>query len=138
MSIGPGTVVVGVDGSDTAERALYYAFGMASRQHSRIVAVHAVSTMNSYHSMATVPPVVDTDLDTELEKSVIELADELGISASYVSVAGDPATVILRIAREERADAIIVGASKALAHKLYGSTAVRAVRRCPCPVTVVP
>jgi nucleotide-binding universal stress UspA family protein len=138
MSIGPGTVVVGVDGSDTAERALYYAFGVASRQGCRIVAVHAVTTMNSYHSMSTLPPVVDTELDTELEKGVIELASELGVSASFLSIAGDPAAVILRIARQERADAIIVGASRALAHKLYGSTAVRAVRRCPCPVTVVP
>ena len=43
-SDGPTTLVVGVDGSDTSWRALYYAFGLARRQHATVVAVFAVTT----------------------------------------------------------------------------------------------
>ena len=45
---GPTTLVVGVDGSDTATRALYYALGLARRQHSSVIAVYATTTRAGY------------------------------------------------------------------------------------------
>jgi nucleotide-binding universal stress UspA family protein len=131
-------VVVGVDGSDTSERALYYAFGLARRQRSRVIAVHAVplAALDSLALAGGLPG--EADFQSELEQAVRGLAREHDVAACFVSVVGDPAAVILRVARDERADAIVVGASRAPGHRLFGSTAVRAVRRCPCPVTVVP
>lgn len=40
----PTTLVVGVDGSDTATRALYCALGLARRQHCSVIAVYAMTT----------------------------------------------------------------------------------------------
>src|ERR1700689_4204398 len=37
---GPTTIVVGVDGSDTATRALYYALGLARRHHCSVIALY--------------------------------------------------------------------------------------------------
>ena len=135
---GPAALVVGVDGSDTSERALFYAFGLARRQSSRIVAVHAVAMMAGYG--LTLPPMLPADAgyESELKQAVCGLALEHGVAACFVSMVGEPIAVIVKVARDEHADAIILGASRALGHRLFGSTAVRAVRRCPCPVTVVP
>jgi nucleotide-binding universal stress UspA family protein len=80
----------------------------------------------------------ESDFQRELERAVRGLAREHGVAARFVSVMGDPVAVIFKVARDERADAIVLGASRAPGHRLFGSTAVRAVRRCPCPVTVVP
>ena len=135
---GPAALVVGVDGSDTSERALHYAFGLARRQGGRIIAVHAVAMMTGYD--LTLPPVpsAEADYERKLKQAVHGLALEHGVAAFFVSMVGDPAAVIVKVARDEHADAIVLGASRALGHKLFGSAAVRAVRRCPCPVTVVP
>jgi nucleotide-binding universal stress UspA family protein len=135
---GPAAIVVGVDGSDTSDRALFYAFGLARRQGSRIVAVHAVAMMTSYGP--TLPPAQSADAayERELKQAVRGLALEHGVAACFVSMVGEPIAVIVKVARDEHADAIILGASRALGHRIFGSTSLRAVRRCPCPVTVVP
>jgi nucleotide-binding universal stress UspA family protein len=135
---GPAALVVGVDGSDTSERALFYAFGLARRQGSRIVAVHAVAMMTSYDLRLLPVSSPDPGYENELKQAVRGLALEHGVAACFVSQVGEPIAVIVKVARDEHADAIILGASRALGHRLFGSTAVRAVRRCPCPVTVVP
>jgi nucleotide-binding universal stress UspA family protein len=51
---------------------------------------------------------------------------------------GEPIAVLVKLARDEQGDAIVLRASRALGDKLFGSAAVRTVRRCPCPVAVVP
>lgn len=129
-------VVVGFDGSPTSEHALHYAAGLAERQGSELVVVHALAM--PYDPFWAGQAAADTLTKTSLEKSVHEIAAECGVTATFVTAFGDAATVLTRIADEEKADAIVVGASTTPVHKLFGSTAVRAVRQCPCPVTVVP
>jgi len=133
-----GTFVVGIDGSDTSGRALYYAFGLARRQRSHIVAVHAVAVLAVSDGMGVFIPPTGDALAEELNLAVQDLAHEHRVPARFVSVFGEPVGVIVRVARDERADGIVLGASKARGHRFFGSTAVRAVRCCPCPVTVVP
>ena len=135
---GPAAIVVGVDGSDTSERALFYAFGLARRQGSRIIAVHAVAMMTGYNLALSAAGSADARYEMELKQAVRGLALEHGVAACFVSLVGEPIAVIVKVARDEHADAIILGASTALGHRIFGSTSVRAVRRCPCPVTVVP
>lgn len=129
-------VVVGFDGSPTSEHALHYAAGLARRQDAKIVAVHAVSM--PYDPLWASAATADTMVRGTLEDTVQELATECGIRASFVTAFGEAATVLTRIAGEQQADAIVVGASTTPVHRLFGSTAVKAVRQCPCPVTVVP
>ena len=74
----------------------------------------------------------------ELQPKIQALAADYHVKAKFVSVPGDPVTVLINIAAAHHADGIVVGASKAIGHKLFGSAALRAVRRCRCPVTVVP
>ena len=136
---GPTTLVVGVDGSDTATRALYYALGLARRQHSSVIAVHAMTTPAAYDgAMGASPYQASLELAGELEAKIQALAAEYHVTTKFVSVPGDPVAVLIKIAAAHHADGIVLGASTAIGHRLFGSAAVRAVRRCRCPVTVVP
>jgi nucleotide-binding universal stress UspA family protein len=74
------------------------------------------------------------DLRREVEKA----AQEQGVSITFVATRGDSLAELHRIAREIRADAIIVRASTKAGHRLLGSLPVRLVRARQRPITVVP
>ena len=136
---GPTTLVVGVDGSDTATRALYYTLGLARRQHSSVIAVYAATAPAGYDAaLGAAQYQASLEVAAELKPWIQALAADYDVETKFVSVAGDPVTVLINIAAAHHADGIVVGASKAIGHKLFGSAALRAVRRCRCPVTVVP
>jgi nucleotide-binding universal stress UspA family protein len=136
---GPTTLVVGVDGSDTATRALYYALGLARRQHSSVIAVYAATIPAGFDAETGAAPYqASLEVAAELEPRILALAADYHVNTKFVSVPGDPVTVLINIAETHHADGIVLGASKTIGHRLFGSAAVRAVRRCRCPVTVVP
>jgi nucleotide-binding universal stress UspA family protein len=74
------------------------------------------------------------DLRREAERA----AQEQGVSITFVATRGDPLTELHRIAREIRADTIIVGASTKAGHRLVGSLSARLVRAGKWPIMVVP
>jgi nucleotide-binding universal stress UspA family protein len=134
----PSLLVVGLDGSDTSWRALHYAFGLARRQHGAVVAVFAFMPVTSWDGTSAGAWYAGAELAAELRAAVAALAREHRVDAEFVSAQRDPVRSLIEVAAERRADAIIVGASKALSHKLFGSKAVRTIRRSRCPVIVVP
>ena len=67
-----------------------------------------------------------------------EMARQRGIPIAFVATRGDSFAELHRIAAEIRADAIVVGGSTKVGHRLVGSLAVRLVRAGKWPVTVVP
>jgi nucleotide-binding universal stress UspA family protein len=140
---GPSTLVVGLDGSETAWRALYYAVGQARRQHSRVVAVYAERTGAGFVGPAVLAiPVLDDGPDQEFRESlrtaVVALGREHGVDTRLVVMTADPVAALTAVAQRVRADAIVVGASEHAGHRLFGSVAVRSVRLGNWPVTVVP
>ena len=62
----------------------------------------------------------------------------IGLEARFRAERGDAYTELVRIADDERADLVVVGASARAGHRLVGSIAVRLVRAGRWPVTVVP
>jgi nucleotide-binding universal stress UspA family protein len=141
---GPSAILVGVDDSVTALRAAAYTAGLARRQGARVVVVYVAPLT----SMALVSPagpsvlMAESEAHDEVAKELADRADrmasELGISVTFIMAHGDPYHEITRIAKETRADAIVVGASLKAGHRLMGSLAVRLVRAGKWPVTVVP
>jgi nucleotide-binding universal stress UspA family protein len=61
-----------------------------------------------------------------------------GVDAKVVVRDGDPLTVLTEVATEARADAVVVGSSASLGHRIAGSLASRLIRHGRWPVTVVP
>lgn len=141
---GPTAILVGVDDSVTATRAGWYAAGLARRQHARLIAVYVapVGTAMAASSVAAAVAAAEAqaydEMAAEMRGRIEGAAQEFGIPIDFIVAHGDAYTEIKRIADESRADAIVVGASQKVGHRLIGSLAVRLVRAGKWPVTVVP
>jgi nucleotide-binding universal stress UspA family protein len=138
---GPSLIMVGVDGSRTSLRAAAYAAGLARRQHSRLLAVYVgrvpASAAAAAGGAAVMSQTVEQVAD-ELEQLMLSRIAETGIAAEFRSVRGDPLAELIRIAEQAHADAVVVGASEHLGHRIVGSLAARLVRAGKWPVIVVP
>ncbi|MGW6928995.1 universal stress protein [Lentzea sp. NPDC054927] len=136
------TVLVGVDGSDTAMRAAAYAFGMARRQQARLV----VTFVACHSSLAALSPAVASvfeheatvRLHAELRDQIRSAAEELDVPVTFVKTFGDPYTTLRDSADQCQADMVVVGASQQAGHRFAGSVATRLIRSGHWPVLVVP
>jgi nucleotide-binding universal stress UspA family protein len=141
---GPSVILVGVDDSVTGLRAAAYAAGLARRQGARVVAVYVAPIAGMALASPAGPAVVAAEAEAhdEVAKELADRADrmarELGLEVTFTLAHGDPYHEITRIAKETRADAVVIGASLKAGHRLMGSLAVRLVRAGKWPVTVVP
>ncbi|GIG27370.1 universal stress protein [Cellulomonas denverensis] len=140
---GPSSIVVGVDGTEPSFRAAAYALGQARRQGSRMVAVFARSTtggmasvMDASGAARTAVLAAQDEIETLLRRAHATDAGEVDVE--LVIRTGDPYQVLSDVAREVRADCVVVGSSQSIGHRIAGSLAVRLVRRAHWPVTVVP
>jgi nucleotide-binding universal stress UspA family protein len=135
-------ILVPTDFSDSARQALEWAVSLAREFKAEVLLLHVVENLTvGYASdlfpvpMAEVYEEISSYARTELGK----LAGE--VRASGVAVAerlaqGTPSAEIIRIAKEEPVDLIVVGShgKGLLDHALFGSTTERVVRKAPCPV----
>jgi nucleotide-binding universal stress UspA family protein len=142
---GPSTLVVGVDGTPTSLRAAAYAAGLARRQRTRLVIVYARRQPAAFisiadHSGIAAKEALDAqdEIETQLREGLRTQAKVWDIDAQLVVRCGDPLSVLCAVAKEVRADAVIVGSSASVGHRIAGSLAVRLVRSGKWPVTVVP
>ena len=144
MRDGPGTILVGIDGSTSSLRAAAYALGMARRQRSRLVVVYVRTPPSALLPLADTGGAAATVIDTqdaverELRTAFAERLEELDLDARLVVRAGEPYTEICEAAREVQADAVIVGRSVNVLHRVAGSIGNKLVRCGRWPVTVVP
>jgi nucleotide-binding universal stress UspA family protein len=140
------TVVTGVDGSPTSLRAVAYAVGVARRLGAGLVLVYVREPMPAAaaigagldpHALVSVRQVQDA-VQRELGRTVEQLAVTGGPPTEFVVRVGNPFRELTALARERRADAVVVGASTHPGHRVAGSLAARLVRAGEWPVTVVP
>lgn len=137
-SSGPALFVVGIDGSDTSWRALHYAFGLARRQRSTLIAVFSFTPIITYITSPGEIYYTGEDVAAEIHAVIEALSAETDVAAEFICAQRDPVLTLIELAADRHADAIVLGASKALGHKLFGSKAARTMRRSRCPVIVVP
>jgi nucleotide-binding universal stress UspA family protein len=136
---GPAVLVAGVDGSPASLRAGAYAAGMARRQKARLVVV-CVSAYSGFTGLAPGAAALMEEALAEasalVEAAVAEGAAYVGIAVEFISVRGEPASELSRIARQLHADGVVIGASHHL--RLHGSLAHRLIKEGQWPITVVP
>lgn len=137
---GVGTVVVGIDGTPPSMHAAAWAAGLARRERARLVLVYVESLASpAYWSAVGGAAAADAanEVVTELRDEAAAKLDEMGIDWEMLHGKGDPAGVLEEIAKERRADCIIVGRAR---HRggLLGSVPKALVTKSDRPVVVVP
>ena len=134
-------IVVGVDGSDNARKALEWAAGLARALAAEVVAVHSVGLLERFAAGQhhDIDPTLDNAghlFDTEWCAPL----DEPTVRSIRVLRDGNPVTVLLAVADEFDAGLIVVG-SRGLGgypELLLGSTSTQVAQRSTRPVVIVP
>jgi len=140
---GPALVVVGIDGSDPAWRAFWWAIGHARRARCPVLALFVatstfVASMISYGDRDAHIANAYAELADQLRDQVAASAAEVGVEVRFAWVRGEPAHAILACARENAADLIVVGAPRNFFHRWSGSRAARLIGNREIPIVVVP
>lgn len=136
-------IVVGVDGSEHARKALHWAIEEAKLRGATLVVVHAWHPPYIGATPLT-PYTFDTRLIEEAAERVLRQAVSDATTAGLTAapeprlVHGGAAHAIL--AEAETADLIIVGARGlgGFAGLLLGSVSQQVTHHAPCPVVIVP
>jgi nucleotide-binding universal stress UspA family protein len=140
-------VVVGTDGSDTAERAVEQAAKLAGSFGARLTVVTAYSPGGGVtaQELESAPEdvrwrLVDASGAEDLAGRAKEIARRAGVTDVRTRVApGDPAAALIDAAEETLADVIVVG-SKGMTGAtrfLLGSVPNKVSHHAPCDVLIV-
>jgi nucleotide-binding universal stress UspA family protein len=131
-------IVVGFDGSETAIRAL----GRATDEIGPGGTLTLVTVEPTAHSAGVLSEDLlsaSPDPAALLEEARLSLDARDDMSVEAIVREGDPAAIVLDVARDVRADLIVVGrrGRDFAARALLGSVAERVVSQAPCDVLVV-
>jgi nucleotide-binding universal stress UspA family protein len=146
---GPGTVVVGTDGSRACEPAVRFAVEEAARRGAVLVAVAAFAlppywavaygASSVVESPEQLADAVQADAGRQVREQVAVAAEPAAaVPVAVRAVAGDAAGVL--VDASHAADLLVVGhrGGGAVANRVIGSVAMACVLHAGCPVTIVP
>jgi nucleotide-binding universal stress UspA family protein len=143
------TIVVGTDGSATAERAVEQAVVLATRFGARlhVVSAYGLAGASVPEDLRAVPDglsdlgwqVTGADGAEAVLARTVAAIERPGLDTVTHARRGDPAQVLLSVAEEEAADLIVVGNKgvRSARRLVVGSVAGAVVRLAPCGVFVV-
>jgi universal stress protein A len=141
------SILLPTDFSECASHALSYATQLARDARAAIICVHVVEPVVptvGYTGIAEPLPIADISeqLEDSATRELPKIADCeecAGLEVEEVIAHGDPASEIVRVARERGVDLIVIASHgrTGLGRILFGSTAEAVVRHAPCPVLVV-
>ncbi|HHD56962.1 MAG TPA: universal stress protein [Desulfobulbaceae bacterium] len=136
-------VVVPVDFSTNTDKVVEYALSVADKLGANILFFHVINDFQGYDMMLVHPSFMGLtkDLEQQAEERMAALVkkyEQRENGASGNVVVGDASDEIIKYAKLQNADMIIIGThgAKGLEKILLGSTAERVVKRAPCPVLI--
>jgi nucleotide-binding universal stress UspA family protein len=141
MTARVGRILIGVDGSDNARRALEWAVLLASQFEAEVVAVHAVGLLARLGEGPPIPSHSHLDeLRTSFESEWCAPLTVSGVPYRLLCLDGPPVLVLLDAAEREDVDLIVVGSRGAggFAELLLGSTSHQLAEHSSRPVLIVP
>jgi nucleotide-binding universal stress UspA family protein len=141
------SIVVGTDGSDTANQAVRQAVDLARSVGAKLELVSAYEPVPAQRLKAERRDAPEDlqwainpreDVDTTLEAAA-DTAREAGVPVDVYPRQGDPADAILDVAEEQEADLIIVGNKGMTGAKrfLLGSVPNKVSHHAPCSVLII-
>jgi len=135
-------ILIGYDGSDGSKAALDRAVVLAQTLGARLVALWAQSSLPHY-------PETVAEVQEESEsgrtyfrricKHATAVASEKGVHLFFEHIEGHPAQALVKYARDEKCDLIVLGHSghSGLWGHLLGHTANRVSENASCSVLIV-
>jgi nucleotide-binding universal stress UspA family protein len=131
------TIVVGYDSSDAARRGLARVGGLGARAGRVLVVVVAPDLSSAGFSSELADGAVDDQRLGKEVSAVLRAPKDRRVEIRTTT--GDPAVVLVEVAREVAADLLVVGrrGGDFVARTLLGSVAQRVVQQAPCDVLVV-
>jgi nucleotide-binding universal stress UspA family protein len=138
---------VAVDGSPTSMRGLREALRVAKDDRAQLLLLHVVNEFYAFATLDGAAPAADLVPALReggrrtLDKAKA-LAEKAGVSAKTVlreTLGGAAADTIVREARKQRADLIVLGTHgrRGIRRMVLGSDAEQVVRASPVPVLLV-
>ncbi|WP_400242777.1 universal stress protein [Niallia sp. JL1B1071] len=143
MNVNYQNIIVAVDGSEEADKAMKKAISIAKENNSRLVITHVIDT----RSFATVA-AYDQSIAAKSDEFANELLDKYVTEATAVGIQnvvkaiefGSPRAVVPReVAKKYAADLIVCGATglNAVERFIIGSVSEGITRNAPCDVLIV-
>jgi len=142
----PTKIVVGTDGSATAERAVHKATALAKAVGAELIIISAFNN-RAPAGVAAAGISIDSGWVAAAQgsaetvaKEAAEKAKEMGVaSVSYQAVAGDPSEALIHVTQEQNADLLVVGSKgmQSTARFLLGPIANKVSRKVPCDLLIV-
>jgi nucleotide-binding universal stress UspA family protein len=145
------TILAAIDGSAASDRTVEFAAELAAQCDAELILMTVVRNLHTFPSVEFAAYVRDEHMQigsADVAQSAAEAvlasarlrAQGKGVKqVSTEPTFGDPAERIIEVARDKRADLIVVGSRGhgRFAGLLLGSVSQKVVSHAPCPVTVV-
>ena len=142
----PTKIVVGTDGSPTADRAVAKAAALAQAVGAELIIVSAYNN-RAPSGVAAAGISLDSGWVGAAHSAAELVAKEAGekvtaggvANASFRAVAGEPSEALVQVTIDENADLLVVGSKgmQSTARFLLGAIANKVSRRVPCDLLIV-
>lgn len=140
------TIIVGVDGSEGAQRAAEEAAGVARATGAALILATVVRPPEGWWGIGGAPPTPEAlsaaliEGQQEVLEQVVASLDLEGVTYETVQELGDPANRLIALAEERNADLMVIGRRGAglVERVILGSVADRLCHHSPCAVLLVP
>lgn len=135
-------IVVGFDGSDSSRRALQDAVRLAKLSGAEMLVTLVEEHLPKYPSAMSETTEEREAVDTyfvTLQQEAEALGREAGVKLAVRIVAGSAPKLLCDVAKEVRADLLVIGASgrSGIWAGVLGTTAHKVAHHAPCSVLVV-
>jgi nucleotide-binding universal stress UspA family protein len=143
-------VLVTTDFSELGDHAVGHAFRVAADHGAEVVLCHVIETMPTpnplyahYYSTELFRPEIRQQIEQQARDALLERVPKEGTLGAVphreLVVEGDAVSQILQVARDEKADLLVIATHgrTGVKHLLLGSVVERVVRGAHCPVLVI-
>ncbi len=140
-------IMAGTDGSEGAERAVSVAADLAKAMDGRLLLVNVSQNGLSQEQLRRISQLHITEGDAleGISDRILAKANALArargaVKVETISCAGDPAEMLIKVAKDKHADALVVGrrGRGQLEGLLLGSVSQKLASLTPCVAIIVP
>jgi nucleotide-binding universal stress UspA family protein len=135
------SILVPHDFSETSSAAMQYAVELARTFGAKLHLIH-VSEKARFEMATEFPLGLDMSLEDAIRERLLKIMatrEHQALKPSFQVISGAPATEIVRYAKDQAIDLIVMGTHGrgVVAHAVMGSVAEKVIRHAPCPVLTV-